>query len=62
MLPRSAQKRGPASCGLNKPAQGPKGRKVAIPHGEIACPVAALKAWLEAASITEGAVFRGDLQ
>ena len=34
------------------------GRKVAIPHGEIACPVAALKAWLEAASITEGAVFR----
>jgi hypothetical protein len=34
------------------------GRKVAIPHGEIACLVAALKAWLEAASITEGAVFR----
>jgi site-specific recombinase XerD len=34
------------------------GRKVAIPHGEIACPVAALKAWLEAAGITEGAVFR----
>jgi integrase len=34
------------------------GRKVAIPHGEIACPVAALKAWLEAASITESAVFR----
>ena len=33
------------------------GRKVAIPHGEIACPVAALKAWLEAASITEGPVF-----
>jgi site-specific recombinase XerD len=34
------------------------GRKVAIPRGEIACPVAALKAWLEAAGITEGAVFR----
>jgi integrase len=34
------------------------GRKVAIPRGEIACPVAALRAWLEAAGITEGAVFR----
>jgi site-specific recombinase XerC len=34
------------------------GRKVAIPRGEIACPVAALRAWLEGAGITEGAVFR----
>jgi site-specific recombinase XerD len=34
------------------------GRKVAIPRGEVACPVAAVKAWLEAAGITEGAVFR----
>jgi site-specific recombinase XerD len=34
------------------------GRKVAIPRGEIACPVAALKAWLTAAGITEGAIFR----
>ena len=34
------------------------GPKVAIPRGEIACPVAALRAWLEAAGITEGAVFR----
>jgi integrase len=34
------------------------GRRVAIPRGEIACPVAALRAWLEAAGITEGAVFR----
>jgi len=34
------------------------GRRVAIPCGEIACPVAALKAWLEAAGITEGAIFR----
>ena len=33
------------------------GRRVAIPRGEIACPVAAVKAWLEAADITEGAVF-----
>ena len=34
------------------------GRKVAIPRGEIACPVAALRMWLDAAGITEGAVFR----
>jgi site-specific recombinase XerD len=34
------------------------GRKVAIPRGEVACPVAAVKAWLEAAVITEGAIFR----
>jgi site-specific recombinase XerD len=34
------------------------GRKVAIPRGEVACPVAALRAWLEAAGITEGAIFR----
>jgi site-specific recombinase XerD len=34
------------------------GRKVAIPRGEIACPVAALRAWLGASGITEGAVFR----
>jgi site-specific recombinase XerD len=33
------------------------GRKVAIPRGEIACPVAALKSWLSAAGIAEGAVF-----
>jgi site-specific recombinase XerD len=34
------------------------GRKVAIPRGEIACPVAALRAWLDAARITQGAIFR----
>jgi site-specific recombinase XerD len=34
------------------------GRKVGIPRGEVACPVASLEAWLEAAGITEGAVFR----
>jgi site-specific recombinase XerD len=34
------------------------GRKVAIPRGEVACPVAALRAWLEAAGITEGPIFR----
>jgi hypothetical protein len=30
----------------------------AIPRCEIACPVAALRAWLDAAGITEGAIFR----
>jgi hypothetical protein len=35
------------------------GRRVAIPRGEIACPVAALRAWLDAAGITEGAIFAG---
>jgi len=34
------------------------GRRVAIPRGEIACPVAALRAWLDAAGISEGAIFR----
>jgi len=34
------------------------GRRIAIPRGEIACPVAALRAWLEVAGITESAIFR----
>jgi site-specific recombinase XerD len=34
------------------------GASVAVPKGETACPVAALRTWLEAAGITEGAVFR----
>jgi site-specific recombinase XerD len=34
------------------------GRRVAIPRGEIACPVAALRAWLDAAGIAEGPIFR----
>jgi site-specific recombinase XerD len=33
------------------------GRRVAVPRGEIACPVEALKSWLSAAGIAEGAVF-----
>jgi site-specific recombinase XerD len=33
------------------------GRKVAIPHGETACPVSALRTWLEAAQIATGAIF-----
>src|SRR5262249_20282080 len=34
------------------------GRRVAMPRGEIACPVAALRAWLDAAGLTEGAIRR----
>ena len=34
------------------------GQSVAIPRGATACPVAALRAWIDAAGITEGAVFR----
>jgi site-specific recombinase XerD len=34
------------------------GRKVAIPRGTIACPVAALQAWLAAAGIDDGPIFR----
>jgi site-specific recombinase XerD len=33
------------------------GRRVAVGRGEIACPVEALKSWLSAAGIAEGAVF-----
>jgi site-specific recombinase XerD len=34
------------------------GQSVAVPRGATACPVAALKAWIEASGIVEGAVFR----
>jgi hypothetical protein len=34
------------------------GRKVAIPRGDIACPVEAVKVWQEAAGISQGALFR----
>ena len=34
------------------------GAVIAIVRGKVACPVAALQAWLQAAEITEGAVFR----
>jgi site-specific recombinase XerD len=34
------------------------GAAVAVPRGEIQCPVAALKDWLRAANISEGAIFR----
>jgi integrase len=41
----------------SKTDQEGHGHVIAIPRGVIACPVAALKAWLEAAAITEGPVF-----
>lgn len=44
----------------SKTDQAGEGRQVAIPHGshQETCPVRAMRAWLEAADITEGAVFR----
>jgi integrase len=42
----------------SKTDQEGKGVTVAIPRGEVACPVDALKAWLAASGITEGAIFR----
>jgi hypothetical protein len=42
----------------SKTDQEGHGHVIAIPRGMIARPVAALKAWLEAAAIIEGAVFR----
>jgi site-specific recombinase XerD len=42
----------------SKTDQEGHGHVIAIPRGVIACPVTALKAWLEAAAITQGAVFR----
>ncbi len=41
-----------------KTDQEARGMVIAIVRGEIACPVAALRAWLEAANITEGPIFR----
>ena len=41
-----------------KTDQEARGSVIAIVRGEIACPVAALRAWLEAANITEGPIFR----
>jgi len=41
-----------------KTDQEARGAVIAIIRGEIACPVAALRAWLEAANITEGPIFR----
>jgi site-specific recombinase XerD len=42
----------------SKTDQEGQGKTIAIVKGSVACPVAALKAWLAAAGITTGAVFR----
>jgi site-specific recombinase XerD len=42
----------------SKTDQEGAGQTIAIVRGSLACPVAALKAWLEAAGITTGPVFR----
>src|SRR5258705_636085 len=34
------------------------GRTIAIPRGDVACPVKALRAWLDAAAIDAGPIFR----
>jgi hypothetical protein len=51
--------RGPAdTIRRGKTDQEGLGRKVAIPRGDVACPVEAVRAWREAAGIVEGALFR----
>lgn len=42
----------------SKTDQEGMGASVAVPKGEMACPVAALRAWLEAAGIADGPIFR----
>jgi hypothetical protein len=42
----------------SKTDQEGAGQTIAIMRGSMACPVAALKAWLEAAGITAGPLFR----
>jgi integrase len=41
-----------------KTDQEAEGRSIAIPFGEVACPVKALRAWLVAAGIEAGPIFR----
>jgi integrase len=47
-----------ATIRRSKTDQEGHGHVIAIPRGTIACPVAALKTWIEAAAITEGPMFR----
>jgi integrase len=42
----------------SKTDQEGAGQTIAIVRGSVACPVTALKAWLEAAGITTGPIFR----
>lgn len=41
-----------------KTDQEGRGSVIAIVRGEVACPVEAVRAWLQAAQISEGAIFR----
>jgi hypothetical protein len=43
---------------LRTPGSARRRATVAIPRGSIACPVAAVKAWLTAAAIADRPVFR----
>lgn len=42
----------------SKTDQAGEGRKIAVPWGRSACPVKAVRQWLEHAGITEGPIFR----
>jgi hypothetical protein len=42
----------------SKTDQEHEGATIAIPRGDIACPVKALRAWLDAAGIEAGPIFR----
>jgi integrase len=44
----------------SKTDQEGQGRTLAIPRGDVACPVKALRAWLEAAGIESGSLFPPD--
>jgi integrase len=46
----------------SKTDQTGEGQEIAVPRGLKLCPVASLQTWLQAASITEGKVFRAVLQ
>jgi hypothetical protein len=46
----------------SKTDQEGAGQEIAVPRGLKLCPVASLQAWLQAAQITEGKVFRAVLQ
>jgi site-specific recombinase XerD len=42
----------------SKTDQEGQGQVIAVPRGMVACPVATLRAWLDAVGINEGAIFR----
>jgi hypothetical protein len=55
---RSASSASGSSSGTARTDQEGAGQIIAIVRGSVACPLAALKAWLEAADITSGPIFR----